>query len=72
MFSKGEQPVLLCALGAQKNHLTEIILLSHHHHHNQIFDKRAGASSTSVGPLPDNWLAACIADLTPDLQVLLS
>ena len=29
-------------------------------------------SSTSVGPLPGNWLAAHIADLTPDLQVLLS
>ena len=29
-------------------------------------------SSTSVGPLPGNWLAARIADLTPDLQVLLS
>ena len=25
-----------------------------------------------MGPLPNNWLAACIADLTPDLQVLLS
>ena len=45
----------------------------HHHHHNRIFDKHAGAgaSSTSVGPFPGNWLAACI-DLTPDLQVLLS
>ena len=32
----------------------------------------AGASSTSVGPFPGNWLAARIADLTPDLQVLLS
>ena len=31
-----------------------------------------GASSTSVGPFPGNWLAARIADLTPDLQVLLS
>ena len=43
-------------------------------HHHQIFDEHAGtgASSTSVGPLPGNWLAACIADLTPDLQVLLS
>ena len=30
------------------------------------------ASSTSVGPLPGNWLAAPIADLTTDLQVLLS
>ena len=28
--------------------------------------------STSVGPLPGNWLAACLADLTPDLQVCLS
>ena len=27
----------------------------------------AHASSTSVGPLPGNWVAACIADLTPDL-----
>ena len=46
----------------------------HHHHHNRIFDLRAGAgaSSTSVGPFPGNWLAARIADLTPDLQVLLS
>ena len=69
-LAKGSNLILSCALGAQKNHLTEIILLSHHHHHNQIFDKRAGASSTSVGPLPDNWLAARIADLTPDLQVL--
>ena len=45
-----------------------------YHHHNRIFDLHAGAraSSTSVGPLPGNWLAACIADLTPDLQVLLS
>ena len=45
-----------------------------HNHHNQSFDERAGAgaSSTSVGPLSGNWLAACIADLTPDLQVLLS
>ena len=43
-------------------------------YHNQIFDLRAGAgaSSTSVGPLPGNWLAARIADLTPDLHVLLS
>ena len=29
----------------------------------------AGALSTSVGPLPGSWLAACIADHTPDLQV---
>ena len=44
------------------------------YHYNRIFDKRAGAgaSSTSVGPFPGNWLAARIADLTPDLQVLLS
>ena len=44
------------------------------YNHNQIFDLRAGAgaSSTSVGPFPGNWLAARIADLTPDLQVLLS
>ena len=44
------------------------------YHHNQIFDSRAGAgaSSTSVGPFPGNWLAARIADLTPDLQMLLS
>ena len=43
-------------------------------YHNRIFDLRAGegASSTSVGPFPGNWLAARIADLTPDLQVLLS
>ena len=31
-----------------------------------------GTTSTSVGPLPGSWLAACIADLTPDLQVCLS
>ena len=45
-----------------------------YHNHNRIFDLRAGAgaSSTSVGPFPGNWLAARIADLTPDLQVLLS
>ena len=24
-----------------------------------------------MGPLPDSWLAACMADLTPDLQVCL-
>ena len=43
-------------------------------YHNRIFDEHAGAgaSSTSVGPFPGNWLAARIADLTPDLQVLLS
>ena len=42
--------------------------------HNRIFDKLAGtgATSTSVGPLPDSWLAARMADLTPDLQVRLS
>ena len=28
------------------------------------------ASSTSVGPLPGNWLAAHIADLTPDLHTI--
>ena len=35
-------------------------------YHNHIFDLHAGtgASSTSVGPLSGNWLAACIADLT--------
>ena len=31
-----------------------------------------GAISTTVGPLPGNWLAARMADLTPDLQVSLS
>ena len=31
-----------------------------------------GATSTSVDPLPGSWLAACMADLTPDLQVCLS
>ena len=30
------------------------------------------ATSTSMGPLPDNWLAACIADLTPDLHIFIS
>ena len=44
------------------------------HHHHRIFDKRAGtdAISTTVGPLPGNWLATSMADLTPDLQVSLS
>ena len=43
----------------------------HHHHHHQIFDWCAGtgATSTSVGSLPGSWLAACMADLTPDLQI---
>ena len=43
-------------------------------YHNWIFDygAGAGASSTSVCPLTHNWLVARIADLTPDLQVLLS
>ena len=43
-------------------------------YHNRIFDLRAdaGASSTSVDPFPGNWRAAHIADLTPDLLVLLS
>ena len=43
-------------------------------YHNQIFDKRAGAgaSPTSVGIFPGNWLTARIVDLTPVLQVLLS
>ena len=31
-----------------------------------------GATSTPVGPLPDSWLAARMADLTRDLQVRLS
>ena len=45
-----------------------------HHHHNQIFDLHAGAgaSSTSVCPLPGNWLADSIVYVTPDLQVPLS
>ena len=45
-----------------------------YHHHHQIFDQRAdiGDISTTVGPLPGNWLAARMADLTPDLQVSLS
>ena len=53
---------------------TSAIFISSYHNHNQIFDLHAGAgaSSTSVGPFPDNWLAASIGDLTPDLQVLLS
>ena len=29
-------------------------------------------NKTSVSPFPVNWLAARLADLTPDLQVLLS
>ena len=49
-------------------------MATHHHHHHRIFDSRAGigAISTTVGPLPGNWLAARMADLTPDLQVSLS
>ena len=35
-------------------------------------DAGTGASSTLVAPLPGTWLVAHIADLTPDLQVLLS
>ena len=31
-----------------------------------------GATSKSVGPLPSSWLAAPMADLTPDLQMCLS
>ena len=27
-------------------------------YHNEIFDKYVGASSTTLAPLPDNWLAA--------------
>ena len=55
-------------------HICHASGISSYHHHNRIFDLRAGAgaSSTSVGPFPGNWLAARIADLTPDLQVLLS
>ena len=30
------------------------------------------ATSTSVGPLPDSWLAARMAELTPDLHIFLS
>ena len=41
-------------------------------YHNRIFDAGTGATSTPVGPLPDSWLAACMADLTSDLQVCLS
>ena len=50
------------------------LLCSYHHNHNRIFDLHAGAgaSSTSVGSLLGNRLAAGIVDLTPDLQVLLS
>ena len=41
------------------------------HHHHWIFYQRAGtgATVTSVGPLPGSWLAACMSDLTLDLQV---
>ena len=50
---------------------TPIIYPQHISYHNRIFDWRAGtgATSTSVDPLPDSWLAARMADLTPDLQV---
>ena len=43
-------------------------------YHNRISDQRAdtGATSIPVGPVPDSWLAARMADLTPDLQVCLS
>ena len=42
---------------------------SNHHHH--IFDMHAStkATSVSVGSLPGSWLAARMADFTPDLQV---
>ena len=45
-----------------------------HHHHHWIFYYHAGTETifTTVGPLPGNLLAACMADLTPDLQVCLS
>ena len=47
---------------------------NHISYHNRIFDQHAGtgATSTSVGPLPDSWIAARMADLTPDLQIRLS
>ena len=58
---------------ADHNKSSAFVVLSYQNH-NQIFYLRAGtgASSTSVGPFPGNWLAALIADLTPDLLVLLS
>ena len=67
MIFQRHQKVLLWGKG-----LTWPIIISYNH--NQIFYLRAGAgaSSASVGPFPGNWLAARIADLTPDLQVLLS
>ena len=48
--------------------------IQNHHNHNRIFYQNAGAgaSFTSVGPFPCILLAARIADLTFDLQVLLS
>ena len=57
-----------------ENSQFSLALITSSSYHNRIFDLRAGAgaSSTSVGPFPGNWLAARIADLTPDLQVLLS
>ena len=33
---------------------------------------RYRGTSSSVGPLTSSWLAACVADLIPDLQVCLS
>ena len=43
-----------------------------HHHHNQFLINMQVHHPHQWGPLPGNWLAAHIADLTPDLQVLLS
>ena len=38
-------------------------------YHTQIFDYHAEAgASTSVGPLPGNWLTACIADPGAELK----
>ena len=34
--------------------------------------RKISALSTLVGPLPGSWLAACVADLTPNLKVYLS
>ena len=59
-------------LGSCCSLLFIIKFVSNAHHHHSLSDLGAGASSTSVGPFPGNWLAARKADLTPDLQVLLS
>ena len=47
-------------------------LLSLPSNHNQSFDWKEQEHHPHQGSLPGNWLVARIADLTPDLQMLLS